>query len=214
LSALGFGEHKCLFLFGVTGRRKLVKRARRDLIDIAKEHGGRHVGKYMGGKWRESRFLSPYLRNSLWELGYAVDTLETALPWSAIPATVETVQSAIRAGLHDIEEKVHVFCHLSHLYSHGASFYVTYLFRIATDPSRRWAIDADEMLRRWQRIKDAASRVIMDAGGTISHQHGVGTDHLPYFPMEKGELGMGVLQSVHRTFDPVGVMNPGKLLDA
>ncbi len=204
LGALGLGEDKCLLLFGVTGRSKQVGRARRDVVAIAKEHKGRHVGQYMGGKWRESRFLSPYLRNTLWEIGYAVDTLESALPWSAIPATVETIQAALRTGLEDLGERVHAFAHLSHIYSHGASFYVTYLFRIASDP--------DETLSRWQRLKEAASRAIVAAGGTISHQHGVGTDHLPYLPAEKGALGMKVLRTARQTFDPQGLMNPGKLL--
>jgi alkyldihydroxyacetonephosphate synthase len=204
LNALGLGEDKCLLLFGVTGRRKLVKRARRDLIAIAKEHKGRHVGQYMGGKWRDSRFLSPYLRNTLWELGYAVDTLETALRWSAIPTTIETIQAALRTGLQDFGERVHVFAHLSHIYPHGASFYVTYLFRTAPGP--------DETLRRWQVLKDTASQAIIAAGGTISHQHGVGTDHLSYLPAEKGKLGMAVLEAARRTFDPQGLMNPGKLM--
>jgi len=205
LLALGLGADKCLLLFGVTGADKLVTRARRDLIAIAKGHGGRHVGKYMGGKWRESRFLSPYLRNTLWEIGYAVDTLETALPWSAIPATVETIQRVLRTTLDPIGERVHVFAHLSHVYPHGASFYVTYLFRIKAGP--------DEMLRNWHMLKDAASQAIVAAGGTISHQHGVGADHLPYLAAEKGELGMQVLEAVWKTFDPHGLMNPGKLLD-
>jgi alkyldihydroxyacetonephosphate synthase len=205
LRALGLGEGKCLFLFGVTGSPKMVRRARADVIAIAKEHEGRHVGQYMGGKWRESRFLSPYLRNTLWEMGYAVDTLETAVPWSSIPASVETVQTKLHTGLQDIGERVHAFAHLSHIYSHGASFYVTYLFRVASDP--------DDTLRRWQTLKGAASQAIVAAGGTISHQHGVGTDHLPYLVAEKGELGLKALSAVRQTFDPYKVMNPGKLLD-
>jgi alkyldihydroxyacetonephosphate synthase len=159
----------------------------------------------MGGKWREGRFLYPYLRNTLWELGYAVDTLETALPWSAIPATVNAILAALRTGLQEGGERVHAFAHLSHVYSHGASCYVTYLFRVALAP--------EETLRRWQVLKEAASRLIVAAGGTISHQHGVGTDHLPYLPAEKGELGMAVLRAARKTFDPQGLMNPGKLLD-
>jgi len=206
LSALGLGDGKCLFLFGVTGSKKMVKRSRKDLIAIAKEYGGRHVGQYMGGKWRESRFLAPYLRNTLWEIGYAVDTLETALPWSAIPTTIGAIQAKLRTGLRDVGERTHVFAHLSHIYSHGASFYVTYLFRVAHDP--------ETTLQRWNALKDAASQVIVTAGGTISHQHGVGTDHLAYLPMEKGALGMQSLTAVHRVLDPQKIMNPGKLFDS
>ena len=101
-------------------------------------------------------------------------------------------------------ERVHVFTHLSHLYPYGSSIYTTYLFRLAADPA--------ETLERWQALKAAASQAIVAQGGTISHQHGVGLDHRPYLPAEKGALGMAALQSIVRQFDPAGLMNPGKLL--
>jgi alkyldihydroxyacetonephosphate synthase len=205
LDVFGLGEEKCLLLFGVTGGSKLVKRARRDAIAIAGEYSGRHVGQYMGQKWRESRFLTPYLRNTLWEIGVAVDTLETALPWSALPTAIDSIQAVIRDGLQEIGERVHTFAHLSHTYPSGASFYVTYLFRVAAEP--------EETLRRWQILKGAASRVIVAAGGTISHQHGIGTDHLAYLEAEKGPLGMALLETVREHLDPQALMNPGKLLE-
>ena len=62
-----------------------------------------------------------------------------------------------------------------------------------------------------RKLKTAASEAIMAAGGTISHQHGVGTDHLGYLATEKGVLGIKMLQSVCRAVDPAVTMNPGKL---
>ena len=38
----------------------------------------------MGNAWKRSRFQSAYLRNTLWDLGYAVDTLETAITWDKV----------------------------------------------------------------------------------------------------------------------------------
>ena len=61
-------------------------------------------------------------------------------------------------------------------------------------------------------MKQAASQAIVKNGGTISHQHGVGTDHLPYLKAEKGELGMATIDALCRHFDPQGIMNPGKLV--
>ena len=58
----------------------------------------------------------------------------------------------------------------------------------------------------------ATSEAIIAQGGTISHQHGVGTDHLPYLPREKGTLGMEAIADLCRRFDPAGMMNPGKLI--
>jgi len=58
----------------------------------------------------------------------------------------------------------------------------------------------------------AASEAIVAHGGTISHQHGVGSDHLPYLPAEKGEAGIAALRALGAHFDPAGIMNPGKLI--
>ncbi|MNG29815.1 hypothetical protein D3C84_1153090 [compost metagenome] len=49
--------------------------------------------------------------------------------------------------------------------------------------------------------------------GTISHQHGVGRDHAPWLPAEKGPLGMAALRTLARHFDPEGRLAPGVLLE-
>ena len=165
---------------------------------------GRHFTKQFGKQWHKGRFRTPYLRNTLWEKGYAIDTLETAVSWNKIDTALAAIETAIHDGLADIDERVHVFTHLSHVYPQGASIYTTYLYRLADDP--------DENLRRWQILKGAASQAIVAHGGTISHQHGIGSDHAPYLQAEKGTLGMAVLGDVVKRFDPEGLMNPGKLL--
>lgn len=173
-------------------------------LDIAREHGGVHVGRKMGNEWRKGRFKTPYLRNTLWDLGYAVDTLETALTWSELAAATEAILKALRQGLEDRGERVLAFAHVSHVYTTGASIYVTYLFRIPET--------AEEALARWKKLKDAASEVIIAHHGTISHQHGVGLDHQPWLEAEKGRLGVHSLRALAQVFDPAGIMNPGKLI--
>lgn len=204
LSLRKVAEGKCMLLLGFTGREGIVKVARKEALGIAGDHGGIHVGQTFGKEWHKSRFRTPYLRNTLWEQGYAIDTLETALPWAGVPGTVDAIEAALREALARFGERGHIFTHLSHLYPHGASIYTTYLFRLAADP--------DETLARWQAMKRAASAAIVARGGTISHQHGVGVDHAPYLPAEKGSLGMTALRAACAAFDPAGMMNPGKLL--
>ena len=204
LQMVGFGDERSLLVFGVTGTRRQAAQARREALEIIRAHRGLMTGTMIGKMWQKSRFYSPYLRNTLWEAGYALDTLETAVPWANVMATALETQNAIRAGLADSGERVLVFAHLSHVYNDGASIYITYLYRRAKDP--------EETLRRWQVLKGAASRVILAHDGTISHQHGVGLDHAPYLAAEKGPLGMQTLETVSKLFDPDGMMNPGKLL--
>jgi len=205
LSMRGAGPEKCMLLLGFTGRKSVVTATRKDAIAIAAEAGGVRVGGGVVGKqWQRSRFRVPYLRNSLWETGYAVDTLETATTWSRLPRLLAAVESALGSALSGAGERVHVFTHLSHFYPDGASLYATYLFPLASDP--------DETLERWRTLKGAASRAIVSHGATITHHHGVGLDHAPYLASEKGALGMALLRDVCARLDPTGMMNPGKLV--
>ena len=75
----------------------------------------------MGEAWKKNRFRMPYLRNTLWDMGYAVDTLETATTWDRVTPTMRAIENAITQSLAAWDEKVHVFSHLSHVYSTGSS---------------------------------------------------------------------------------------------
>jgi alkyldihydroxyacetonephosphate synthase len=204
LTVRGAGDEKSMLMLGATGRKTMVSSAIRAARGIAREHSGVSVGQFFGRQWHKNRFRTPYLRNTLWEKGYAVDTLETAVQWNEVPALLIDIESALHSALADSGERVHVFTHLSHVYPTGSSLYTTYLFRISSA--------SDETLRRWQTLKTAASQAIVAHGGTISHQHGIGLDHAPYLAAEKGSLGMATLQSLCDHFDPAGIMNPGKLV--
>ncbi|HMA87098.1 MAG TPA: FAD-binding oxidoreductase [Desulfosalsimonadaceae bacterium] len=198
-----FDNTYCMALIGLIGTRRNAHLGWRNARDVIKAFGGVAVGKSMGNAWKKNRFLAPYLRNTLWEYGYGVDTLETAVNWDNVRPTMTAVEAAIRNTLSDKGENVHVFSHLSHVYSSGSSIYSTFVFRLAET--------AEETMDRWRRLKAKASQTIVDAGGTISHQHGVGTDHKPYLPAEKGEIGIDLLNHIWTFADPEGRMNPGKL---
>ncbi|HUS17862.1 MAG TPA: FAD-binding oxidoreductase [Chloroflexia bacterium] len=204
LALRGIGAGKCLLLLGCSGRTARVAASRRQALRITRQYHGVSTGQALGQQWLRSRFRLPYLRNALWDQGYAVDTVETAADWSRVPALLAAVERALQTGLADVGERVHATAHLSHLYPTGSSIYTTYLYRRAGDPH--------ETLRRWQVLKAAASRAIVAAGGTISHHHGVGADHRPYLEAEKGALGLATLRAMGQTLDPAGLMNPGKLI--
>lgn len=204
ISFRGAGEGKALLLVGASGRESEVRVALNEAVSLAKKQAGISAGRTFGAQWTKNRFRAPYLRNTLWQEGYAVDTLETAAPWSAVPRILTNVEAALRGALEASGERVHVYTHLSHLYGDGSSIYTTYLFRLGATP--------EETLARWKRLKTLASEALVAGGGTISHQHGVGVDHAPWLVAEKGALGMAALGDVLKRFDPDGLMNPGKLL--
>lgn len=204
LAARGIGEGKSLMIIGVSGSRRKTRLARREAMQIARRHGGVGAGSFPGRAWANSRFRAPYLRDALWESGYAADTLETATTWSNIRATHGAIESALHAALEDEAESVHVFSHLSHLYRTGSSIYTTFVYRSGKDP--------EIALERWRKLKTAATEAIVAYSATISHHHGVGSYHAPYLTAEKGELGVRAMASALKTLDEPGVMNPVTLL--
>ncbi len=199
----GAGAGACMLLAGVTGSEREARDARSALRDVVGRHRGVGVGTAIGRAWAKNRFRGPYLRNGLWDAGIAVETVETCVPWSDAAAMLAAIEGAGRAALAAGNERVHVFTHLSHVYRQGCSVYTTFVYRLAVDP--------DANLARWLGIKTAASAAVVSCGGTISHQHGVGLDHMPWLPAEKGELGMALLRAAARELDPGAMMNPGKL---
>ena len=94
-----------------------------------------------------------------------------------------------------------VLCHVSHVYPAGASLYFTAACAQTDDP-----------VTQWLAAKAAASDAILDAGGSITHHHGVGSDHRGWYSREIGELGVEVLRAVKASLDPQGIMNPGVLV--
>ncbi|HEY62703.1 MAG TPA: FAD-binding oxidoreductase [Anaerolineae bacterium] len=200
----GIGDEKCMLILGLSGSRRELRFAKNAARDTIKKNKGVFAGKVFGEQWRKSRFKTPYLRNTLWDLGYAVDTLETATTWVNIPKMIKEIESSLKSTAETFNERILVFTHLSHFYPTGGSIYTTVIFRIVDDP--------DELLDRWKQLKTAASEAIIRLGGTISHQHGVGLDHKQFLEQDKGELGVDLMSSIFKEIDPYGIMNPGKLV--
>jgi len=195
---------KCMLMIGASGAKAVARGAMAQALRLARKRGGVHIGRKMGDKWKQNRFRNVYLRNAAWEHGYVIDTVETAVDWPRVETTMLAVEAAARQALARHGEMVHTYTHLSHLYAQGASVYTTFVYRLAGD--------FEEDMARWRTLKGAVSQAIVDCGGTISHQHGVGSDHAPYLQAEKGAAGIAAMAAIFRHFDPQGVMNPGKLL--
>lgn len=204
LNTLGYRQRRCLLMMGISGDVPSARQIQRQALAITRRYGGLPTGQLIGKQWKKSRFYTPYLRNTLWERGYALDTMETAVKWSAVDAALADIQSALRTALAGDGEQVLVFTHLSHVYNDGASIYTTFLFRQGQD--------ADDTIQRWRTLKNKASLAVLAHGGTISHQHGVGADHAPYLEAEKSHVGMMALRSIFNYLDPDGLLNPGKLV--
>ncbi len=64
------------------------------------------------------------------------------------------------------------------------------------------------------RAEELARRILeacIDAGGSITGEHGVGADKACAMPLMFGEADLEAMQRLRRAFDPAGLANPGKI---
>ena len=71
--------------------------------------------------------------------------------------------------------------------------------------------DEDE-LGRVERASHEIMRLCVEAGGTITGEHGVGLDKKHHMPLIYGPAELEAMRGVRSVFDPAGVLNPGKVL--
>ena len=71
--------------------------------------------------------------------------------------------------------------------------------------------DADE-LERVERASKEIMQACVDAGGTITGEHGVGLDKRKYMRLIHEQPTLDAMHAVKAAFDPGGMLNPGKVL--
>ena len=195
--SLGEGS---LLLMAFEGSRGRVAHRSERALGLARPAAS--LGAAPAERWFQERFEMPYLRDSLLDHGILIDTVETAAPWSRLLGVYETGRKALQDALWATGDAGLILCHISHVYHDGASLYFTFLGRQK----------AGDEIGQWETIKAAVTRAFVDAGGALSHHHGIGADHAPYLKRVIGEDGLVVLRALKRELDPAGIMNPGKLL--
>lgn len=73
--------------------------------------------------------------------------------------------------------------------------------------------DPDE----WPRVKqgiESLFRHVVELGGTLSGEHGIGVLKAPYLSLEQSPEVIAIQEQIKNLFDPAGILNPGKIFPA
>ncbi|HVY45919.1 MAG TPA: FAD-binding oxidoreductase [Minicystis sp.] len=154
------------------------------------------------GAWRAMFLRAPYLRDALVTLGYVVETFETAVTWDRFEPFCRAVRARAERAVREIARAGLVACRVTHVYPDGAAPYFTVVAR-GSEAGR---------VAQWDAIKAAVTEAIVDEGGTVTHHHAVGRDHMPGYVRERSPAFARALAAVKRELDPNAVMNPGVLV--
>ena len=157
--------------------------------------GGTDTGEEPGRHWLSHRHSVSYRQSPLYAAGAFVDTMEVAATWSRLLPMYEAVLQAL-------SNNVFVMAHFSHAYPDGASIYFSFAGSAKDDAA---------CLELYDRTWRSALRTVIDAGGTLSHHHGVGRSKAPAMRREQG-VAVDVVRVLSQELDPHHVLNPGALI--
>ena len=147
------------------------------------------------GRWLEHRNDVSALGEAV-TAGLVVDTCEIAARWSALPV----IHAAATAGFLGLPGAAVISCHQSHAYPDGACLYFTFAGVPEPEAAESFYTAA------WDAIEGAT----LDAGGALSHHHGVGLLRSSFVARALG-TGHAVLAALKAALDPRGTLNPGAL---
>jgi alkyldihydroxyacetonephosphate synthase len=185
--AAGLGK-EVLLIVGFEGHLDEVDRAfeaTKPMLERA-----RSLGEEPGKHWFAHRHDVSYKLAPVFISGGFADTCEVAATWDRLPDLYQEVRTAI--ARHGV-----VMAHFSHAYPEGCSIYFSF--------AGRGRVDTYDRL--WADALEAAA----EAGGTVTHHHGVGQLKALAATVEMGAAAP-LWADIRRRWDPDGMMNPGRLV--
>ena len=72
--------------------------------------------------------------------------------------------------------------------------------------------DRDAFLARWEEVNEVVHGIVIEMGGSISAEHGIGQLKRPLMKGIKSALELELMAGIKQLFDPKGILNPGKVL--
>jgi D-lactate dehydrogenase (cytochrome) len=72
--------------------------------------------------------------------------------------------------------------------------------------------NAADFLSRWHDVNAVVFAIVLKLGGSISAEHGIGVLKRDELPEVKDKTAIELMRQVKAMLDPLGIMNPGKVL--
>jgi D-lactate dehydrogenase (cytochrome) len=69
-----------------------------------------------------------------------------------------------------------------------------------------------DFMSRWHEVNEVVFEIVLRMGGSISAEHGIGVLKRDELPDVKDKVAIELMRGIKAMLDPLGIMNPGKVL--
>jgi FAD/FMN-containing dehydrogenase len=123
---------------------------------------------------------------------------DVSVPVSKIPAFMAEAEKAVLAAMPGAR-----ICAFGHLGDGNIHYNI----------SQPVGGDKQAFLDRWREINAIVHAIVLDAGGSISAEHGIGQLKRDELAHIRSPIEMELMYRIKSAFDPAGIMNPGKVIN-
>ena len=73
-------------------------------------------------------------------------------------------------------------------------------------------MDKQAFLEQWEPLSNAVYDLVLEFGGSISAEHGIGVMKRDLLAEKKSSVEMNLMRTIKQSLDPYNIMNPGKVI--
>ena len=189
------------------GTKGEVDRQEKTVYRLAKRHKGMKGGAENGKRGYLLTFGIAYIRDFVLQHNILGESFETSVPWSQAQSLVDRVKRRIYE-VHDerkLPGRPFVSCRVTQIYETGCCVYFYMAF---------YAKGVEDAVGEYHEIEKAARSEVLEAGGSISHHHGVGKLRLPFVSEIMSPAMQRWREQMKHALDPQNVFASQLPLDA
>ena len=172
----------------------------RKALEICLELGADDLGSDPGEAWWKHRYDFYYPPKNL-KFPWMYGTTETVTTYDKISQVYHAEKEAVESTYADWD--IDFIGHFSHWFHWGTALYSRFIIQ---NPPQ----DPEEALLLHNRVWNTAMTAVLDNGGMVNEHHGVGLKLSRFMRRQYGSA-WPLLESIKKTIDPNGIMNPGKV---
>ena len=195
----GFDPHElCAATVLMEGTKEEVAYQEKAVYRIAKKYRGMAGGEGNGKRGYMLTYAIAYIRDFFADYNIIGETYETTVPWSKVMDVCNAVAAAVERQhkAFGLPGKPYISPRVTQLYHTGVCIYFTHGF--STNGVER----PDEI---FAKIEKSLRQTILDAGGSISHHHGVGKLRSDFMEQTLSDASIEMIKSIKQANDPKNI---------
>lgn len=199
LRVKGFNPHElAAATIVMEGNQAETAHQARQIRRLASQHGGVMGGEGPGKRGYMLTYAIAYIRDFLMQYHIIGETFETTVPWSKIhevcQAVAERVEVAHRS--YALPGRPYISARVTQCYHTGVCIYFTYGICI------KGVAQPDRVLHE---IEHSLREVILAAGGSLSHHHGIGKLRKDFIGQTLSAADIALLHQTKAALDPQNI---------